>query len=67
MANQIEQLQQNFLWSGLGDESKFHLVNWNQVYAPLSAGGLAIRILRHFNEVLLGKWLRRFGIERDSL
>ena len=67
VANQIEQLQRNFLWSGLGDESKFHLFNWNQVYDPLSAGGLAIRNLRHFNEVLLGKWLWRFEIKRDSL
>ena len=27
MANQIEPLQQNILWSGLGDESKFLPVN----------------------------------------
>ena len=23
-------LQQSFLWSGLGDESKFHLVKWSK-------------------------------------
>ena len=27
VANQITRLQRNFLWSGLGDEPKFHLVN----------------------------------------
>ena len=27
MANRIEKLQQNFLWVGIGDEPKFHLVN----------------------------------------
>ena len=55
MANQIEPLQQNILWSGLGDESKFHPVNKTQICAPVSAGDLAITNLRHFNEALLGK------------
>ena len=27
VANQITRLQRNFLWSGLGDKPKFHLVN----------------------------------------
>lgn len=67
MANRIEQLQQNFLLDELGDEPKFHLVNWAIVCDPLPSGGLAIRILRHFNEALLGKWLWRLGLERDAL
>lgn len=24
----VEKFQQNFLWDGLGEEIKFHLVNW---------------------------------------
>ena len=63
MANQIEQLQHNFLW----DEPKFHLADRAKLCAPLPSGGLAIRSLRHSNEVLLGKWLWRFGFERDAL
>ena len=31
----IEQLQRNFLWSGLGDDSKHHLVNWSKVCSPI--------------------------------
>uniref|UniRef100_A0A2N9I916 Reverse transcriptase domain-containing protein n=1 Tax=Fagus sylvatica TaxID=28930 RepID=A0A2N9I916_FAGSY len=34
---------------------------------PYSNGGLAIKNLRQFNETLLGKWLWRFGVERDAL
>ena len=67
VANRIARLQRNFLWGGVGDESKFHLVNWAIVCAPLSSGGLGIKKQRIFNVALLGKWLWRFGQERDAL
>ena len=34
IANYIEQLQRNFLWGGLGDDSKRQLVNWSKVCSP---------------------------------
>ena len=37
------------------------------VCAPLHSGGLAIRSLRNFNKLLFGKWLWRFGNERQAL
>ena len=67
VANRIERLQQNFLWGSLGDDPKIHLVKWASVCAPISSGGLGIRKLSLFNEALLGKWLWRFGIEKDAL
>ena len=67
MANIIARLQRDFLWGGLGDEPKFHMVDWSTVCTTLSSGGLGIRNLRTFNVALLGKWLWRFGQERDAL
>ena len=67
VANRIEKLQRNFLWGGFGDEPKIHLVKWAIVCTPISSGGLGIRKIRLFNIALLGKWLWRFGIEKDAL
>ena len=55
VANRIARLQQDFLWGGLGDEPKFHLVDWSTVCSLLSLGGLGTRNLRTFNIALLGK------------
>jgi hypothetical protein len=37
------------------------------ICSPYSHGGLAIKNLRKFNEALVGKWLWRFGTEREAL
>ena len=36
MANRIEKFQQNFLWGGIGDKPKFHLVKWATICTPIS-------------------------------
>ena len=36
VANRIARLQRDFLWGGLRDEPKFHLVDWSTVCNPLS-------------------------------
>jgi hypothetical protein len=66
VAKHIEKLKRNFLWGGLGEEFKFHLVKWKKVCTPIKEGGLGIRNLLVFNRALLGKWLWRYGIERDA-
>jgi exonuclease III len=67
VAYRLEKLQRDFLWSGLGEEFKYHLVSWTKICEPLYSGGLAIRNLRCFNQALLGKWLWRYGTEPDAL
>jgi hypothetical protein len=67
IAKRIERIQREFLWQGIEEEFKFHLVNWDQICAPLIARdrertardyeGLAVRSLVTFNNPLLGKWL----------
>jgi hypothetical protein len=63
VAKQIEKIQRDFLWGGMNDEAKMHLVEWEKVCTPLDEGGLGIRNIRRFNQALLGKWLWRFAHE----
>ena len=67
VAKRIECIQQNFLWGGMGEEHKFHLVAWDRVCSPIPQGGLGVRQLTPFNLALLGKWLWRFGVEESHL
>ncbi|KAF8390326.1 hypothetical protein HHK36_024851 [Tetracentron sinense] len=63
----LTRLQRNFLWHGKGDKRKYHLVDWAQICKPLAAGGLNLAPLSVVNKALLGKWVWRFGEERESL
>jgi hypothetical protein len=67
VAKRIEKIQRKFLWGDSEEVSNFHLMNWDHICTPHSNGGLNIRNLRRFNEALLGKWLWRFGVEREAL
>jgi hypothetical protein len=67
VANRLEKLQRDFLWCGMEEKPKFHLMNWSQICAPLRHGGLGVKDLRSFNKALLGKWLWRYGSEREAL
>ena len=63
VAKRVEKIQRDFLWGGVGDDFKFHLVNWSKICMTTEAGGLGVRNLIHFNQTLLGKWLWRFANE----
>ena len=67
VANRMEKLLRDFLWSGISGDSKLHLVKWAKVCKPMQVGGLGIRRWRSFNSALLGKWFWRYGLETDAL
>jgi hypothetical protein len=62
VAIRIEKLQRDFLWGGIGDEIKHHLVRWDKVCSPISEGGLEIRNLRAFNRALLAHGYGALGL-----
>jgi hypothetical protein len=41
VAKRIEKIQRDFLWGGLIDEAKLHLVEWDKVCSPMDDGGLS--------------------------
>jgi hypothetical protein len=45
----------DFLWGGIGDEFKFHLVHWSKTLKV--SVGLGVRNMIQFNRAFLGKWL----------
>ena len=54
-ANRMEKIQREFLWIGVEENKRYHLVSWDNVYLPKCYGGLGIRKIRHLNNALLDK------------
>ncbi|RVW86537.1 putative ribonuclease H protein [Vitis vinifera] len=55
VAAKIERLQRDFLWSGVGEGKRDHLVSWDVVYNPKTKGGLGFGKISIRNFALLGK------------
>ena len=67
VAARLESIQRNFLWGSFEGSFKYPLVAWEKVCLPVEMGGLGIRSVVSFNQVLLGKWLWRHGHEVTHL
>ncbi|KAM2375829.1 hypothetical protein ACFXTH_044543 [Malus domestica] len=63
----LEKLMKGFLWEGVEEGKKTHLVRWELVTKNKEERGLGVGNLRNQNEALLAKWLWRFPMESQSL
>lgn len=57
VAKRIEKAMRNFLWEGVGEGKRDHLVKWSVVSQPICKGVLGLGNLVKSNRALLGKWL----------
>ena len=55
VAAKIERLQRDFLWLGIGEGKRDHLVRWDVVCKPKAIGGLGFGNISLRNLALLGK------------
>ena len=67
MAAKIERLQRDFLWLGVGEGKRDHLVSWDVVCKPKAKGCLGFGKIALRNVALLGKWLWRYPKEGSAL
>ena len=67
MAAKIERLQRDFLWSGVREGKRDHLVSWDVVCNSKVKGGLGFGKISLRNLALLGKWLWRYPREGSTL
>ncbi|RVW66522.1 putative ribonuclease H protein [Vitis vinifera] len=67
VAAKIERMQRDFLWSGVGEGKRDHLVRWDVVCKPKTIGGLGLGNISWRNLALLGKWLWRYPREGSAL
>jgi len=63
----IDRKIRRFLWGGIANERKAHLVHWNSVTKPKELGGLGLCAMRQLNSVHLAKLGGRVMNEIDSL
>ena len=66
MRLRLEKIQREFFWGDMEERKNIHLVRWAFICKDKRHGGLGLWHLKDFNHVLLGKWLWRFPIERES-
>lgn len=43
VAKRLQKIHRDFPWKEVGEEFKYHLVDWDTVCAPIREGGLGVR------------------------
>ncbi|PKA53508.1 Putative ribonuclease H protein [Apostasia shenzhenica] len=64
---EIEKLIRRFLWSDNLNSNAAHLVAWEQVTKPKSAGGLGIHRLEEWRSILVAKLAFKFLNKENTL
>lgn len=67
VAKKLEAIQYRFLWGENKDKRRYHLVKWEEVKCPIELGDLGLGSLLDLNRTLLGKWIWRYWVRKDSL
>jgi hypothetical protein len=49
VVNRLEKLQRDFFWGGIGDEFKFHLVNWSTICSSKVSGGGGVSSEKYYS------------------
>jgi hypothetical protein len=52
VAHRLEKIQRDFLWNGMSDQPKYHVVKWVKLCEPISSDGLGVKNLRCYNQTL---------------
>ena len=52
----------HFFWGNVGDNHKYHLVNWGMISQNKVWGGMGVPNLREFSMSFLAAWSKRFFI-----
>ena len=63
----IERLIRNFWWGQRGDQRKIHWKDWETLCKPKTLGGIGLKDLEKFNEVMLVKEVWRLLTDHTSL
>jgi hypothetical protein len=64
---EVDKSRCRFFWEGVGDQRKFHMVNWATVCKPKDQGGLGILNTKLMNIALLLKWVWKVYQEEQGL
>uniref|UniRef100_A0A2N9GI39 Reverse transcriptase domain-containing protein n=1 Tax=Fagus sylvatica TaxID=28930 RepID=A0A2N9GI39_FAGSY len=66
VALRIDKIQRDFLWGGMGEGKKFHLVNWSHECQPLKMGGFGVQNLPLLVDGLLERLMGLMGVAFGS-
>ncbi|CAN1191878.1 Putative ribonuclease H protein At1g65750 [Linum perenne] len=63
----IDKKIRDFVWGSSDESRKIHLVNWNQICAPKSQGGLGLRLAAQLNRAYMTKLAFLFFSQPEAL